>query len=372
MTLLFNPFSRATATPAHESMVPEPPTADVAPPVGITPPQVLAQRAAAGRRGAAWRLLHWLAEDDPRATAAVASLDDDRLARHLLEFIALGTWAGKPFVVPVPLRSPHARMRLRTLFRSGGGIDPMRAERVLTAAMLDSRPAMRMTAASILGFLGRATAAPALIEALHDPLPAVQLQAAKALGHTRNPAAVPALLSLLQHADEQGGNQVFSSLARLGPVAVPELIENSTSRSPWMRWHCIRALGNIRDQRALPVLVRALADTDHSVAWMAAKGLVPFGRRCVGSVLRLLMSASTTPWLVETASYVLRNQRDPSLKPYLEPLLQHMHEAGFQVGTILYAQKTLSRLISDGLIENSTEGINSPEWNRRQERGGTF
>jgi hypothetical protein len=51
-------------------------------------------------------------EDDPWVIIAIASLDDDRLAQHLLEFIALGTWAGQPFVVPAPLRSPHARMRL--------------------------------------------------------------------------------------------------------------------------------------------------------------------------------------------------------------------------------------------------------------------
>src|SRR6185312_14815467 len=55
------------------------PPVDVAPPVGITPPQVLAQDAAAGRRGAAWRLLHWIMEDDPRAVLAVSSCEDDRL-----------------------------------------------------------------------------------------------------------------------------------------------------------------------------------------------------------------------------------------------------------------------------------------------------
>ncbi|GAC1312783.1 MAG: hypothetical protein NVS2B12_42720 [Ktedonobacteraceae bacterium] len=69
-----------------------------------------------------------------------------------------------------------------------------------------------------------------------------------------------------------------------------------------MRWHGIRALGKIRDLRALPVLVRALADADQCVAWMAAKGLVPFGRQSVGPVLRLLMSAPVTQWLVETSS----------------------------------------------------------------------
>src|SRR5436853_6712070 len=104
--------------------------ADVAPPVGITPPQVLARDAAAGRRGAAWRLLYWIMENDPRAVVAVSSLDDDRLAQNLLEFIALGTWAGKPFVVPVPLRSALTRTRLRTLFLPGAGIDSVRAQRV--------------------------------------------------------------------------------------------------------------------------------------------------------------------------------------------------------------------------------------------------
>ena len=70
---------------------PDQPAVDVTPPIGVTPPQVLAQDAAAGRRGAAWRLLYWIMEDDPRAVVAVSSLDDDRLAQHLLEFIALKT-----------------------------------------------------------------------------------------------------------------------------------------------------------------------------------------------------------------------------------------------------------------------------------------
>jgi len=355
--MVFNPFSKAEATYTHDTMLPAQSPADVAPPVGVTPPQVLAQEAAAGRRGAAWRLLHWIMEDDLRAIVAVASLDDDGLAQHLLAWIALGTWAGQPFLVPTRLRSPYARMRLRTLFLPGSGIDSLRAERVLTAALHDSRPAMRETAASILGLLGRATAAPTLIGALHDPVPTVQLQAAKALGRIGNPLAVPALLSLLQDAEEQVGSQIFSSLVRLGPVAVPALIETSTSSSLWMRWHGIRALADIRDLRALPVLVRTLADTDHSVAWMAAKGLIPFGRLSVGPVLRLLMSAPVTPWLVETASYVLNNQRNPRLISYLEPVIEHMHGAGFHIGTILYAQKALSGLIADGLLEEDSQGF---------------
>src|SRR5437588_5975339 len=227
---------------------------DVTPPLGITPPQVLAQEAAAGKRGAAWRLLYWIMENDPRAVVAVSSLDDDRLAQHLLEFIALKTWAGKSFVVPPPLRSAHARTRLRTLFLPGAGVDPPRAERVLLSAMRDNRPAMRETATHTLGIFGSRAATPVLIEALHDPVPAVQMQAVKALGRVGDPSAVPALLSALRGADEQMGIQIFTSLVQLGNAAVPALIEASSSSSAWMRWQCIRALGDICDHRALTML----------------------------------------------------------------------------------------------------------------------
>src|SRR5579863_6240301 len=156
--------SQTNMAASSDSVPPIQPTEDIAPPVGTTPPQILAGEAAAGRRGAAWRLLYWIIENDQRAVVAVASLDDDRLARHLLEFIAMGsTWAGKPFVVPVPLRSAYARTRLRTLFLPGSGIDSIRAERVLLAAIHDSRPAIREHAAGILGILRSLAATPALI-----------------------------------------------------------------------------------------------------------------------------------------------------------------------------------------------------------------
>lgn len=327
--------------------------ADVAPPVGITPPQVLARDAAAGRRGAAWRLLYWIMENDPRAVEAVGSQNDDRLAQNLLEFIALGTWAGKSFVIPVPLRTAHARTRLRTLFLPGSGMDYGRAEHVLLSNVRDKRPAMRETVVHILGIIGSPTAAHVLIEALNDPVPAVRLQAAKALGRVGDPAAVPALLSALHGADEQMGSQIFSSLVKLGSMAVPVLLQESKSNSAWMRWHANRALGEIRDIRALPVLVNALQDPDHAVAWVAAKSLVQFGRLSIKPVLELLMTAQMTPWLAETASYVLhsRIQRSLDEKPILDPLVQRMREGSLRVGTATAAQKALQQFREAGLLE---------------------
>jgi HEAT repeat protein len=222
------------------------------------------------------------------------------------------------------------------------------------SAARDKRPAVRETAIYILGILESPVAAPVLIEALNDPLPSVRMQAAKALGRVGNPAAVPALLNALRGSDEQVGSQIFSALVRLGRAAVPALIEASTSNTAWVRWQSMRALGAIHDRRALPVLVAALSASDHSVAWMGAKGLVPFGRLSVEPVLQLLMKAEMSPWLVETTSYVLNNQvqHNPKLKPYLEPVVKHMHGAAYRVGTPTAAQKALAQLKADDMLES--------------------
>jgi len=223
------------------------------------------------------------------------------------------------------------------------------------SAARDKPPAVRETAIYILGLLESPVATPMLIQALNDQVPSVRLQAVKALGRVGNPEAVPALLNALRGADEQLGSQIFSALVRLGRAAVPALLEASNSNSTWMRWQAIRALGAIRDRRALPVLVSALTDADHSVAWMGAKGLTQFGRLSLEPVLQLLVKAEMTPWLVETASYVLSNQirYDPKLKPYLEPVIERMRAQAFRVGTSHAAQKSLALLKADGMVESS-------------------
>ncbi len=312
---------------------------DVQPPIGEIPLQLLAQEAAEGRRGAAWRLMHLIMEGDPRAIVAVTSLDDGRLAQYLLEFLALGTWAGKPFVPPLSVRTPHAKTRLRTLFLPASGMEPARALRVLLAAVHDKCSAMHEAAIHILGIIGNREVVPVLLDALNDPVPTVRLQAVKALGRIGDPSVVPALLHALHSADEQMGSQIFLALMELGSAAVPALIAESNSSSAWIRWHCIRAL----------------ADQDHAVAWVAAKELPAFGKMSIEPVLRLLMTEETSPWLVETTSYVLRDQcqHHKELKPYLEPLLKEMHSVGYRVATPSAARKALEQLGASGLLVNS-------------------
>lgn len=326
---------------------------EVMPPIGITPPQELARDAAAGHRGAAWRLLYRIMENDPQAVEAIAAQQDDTLAQLLLEFIAFGTWAGKHFVVPQPLRSSYyARMRIYTLFLAESGMKTVQAQRVLFKAAHEHSAALRRAALRILGIMGLPEALPIFLDALHDPVNAVRLQAIKGLEQLKATEAIPALVQALSDADEQTTIQIFTALACIGHAAVPELITLSTHPSAWVRWNSLRALNKISDYRAIPVFTKALRDADHGVAWMGTKGLVTFNALSIEPVLRTLAAGEITPWLVETAAYVLNHQSTPEVRPYLAPLLEQMHGFSYAPSGIPYlAHQALNQLRTDGLIE---------------------
>ena len=182
------------------------------------------------------------------------------------------------------------------------------------------------------------------------------MQAAKALGRVGDFVAVSPLIDALRGADEQMGSTIFTALVKIGPTATPALLKASTSNSQWVRWQSMRALSEMGDTRALPVLVKALSDPNHSVAWMAAKGLQTFGKRSLEPVLRLLITSDMTMGLVQTSASVLSNltQLQPTLKPYLEPLMHDLRGISNHTTTRVVAQRVLSQLIADGVVKETS------------------
>jgi len=120
-------------------------------------------------------------------------------------------------------------------------------------------------------------AVPALVWVLDDqylPLVADVIDALVRIG----PPAVPALLEGLQHKDWWAREAAARALGRIGsPRAVVPLIERLSDRSYNVREASIRALGALGDPRAVPY-VAALArhDSHHEV------------RSAAGEVLRVL------------------------------------------------------------------------------------
>jgi HEAT repeat protein len=330
--------------PAAQQDAPETPP----PPVGNTPSALLAAQAAEGRRGAAWRLFHWIAQGNREAIEAVRNCSDGRLLTYFLEWLALGSWAGKPFNVPKALRQPHFRRQVFTLFLPGPGPAEELVLHVLLNGLHDRRSPVRAVAAYLLGLFGSPDAGPDLIAALRDENPAVRAQAAQALGHLHLVGACPALVASLNTHDEALAGQVRQALLQFGSPAVPDLLEAAHSPDPWVRWHALRALGDLRDARCISALVEALADSDLAVAWMAARDLASMGSQGVKPVLELLIRAPGTPWLMETAGYVLRQQRKPpQLAAILQPVIASMHEVDYRITAPMAAERALEELESN-------------------------
>jgi hypothetical protein len=314
------------------------------PPVGTTPPVTLAALAAEGSRGAAWRLLHWIGEENQEAVAAIRMFPDSRLLEGLLEWLALGTWAGKPLQTPRAMRQPRFRTQVSALFLPGVGASAERLHAVLGKGLHHPQAAMRATAAYLLGMVGDPTLAADLAEALNDLSPEVRVQAAKALGRLRDPATAAALVGALRYHDETLASLLCQALLQMGAGAVPALSMAASARDSWVRWHVLRVLGELHDLRVLRLLVDALADEDFAVAWMAARGLIEMDTFVVEEVLHLLLRAPDTPRLMETTGYVLRAQTNAEIKALLEPVIHSMRQTDYRVAVPLAVERALEQL----------------------------
>jgi ABC-type multidrug transport system fused ATPase/permease subunit len=88
------------------------------------------------------------------------------------------------------------------------------------------------------------------------------------------PPAVPALIQALQ--DEYGWvrEAAAKALEEIGPPAVPALIQALQNEKWWVRHAAAWALGQIGDRQATLALTQALRDEKEEVRWAAAEALM--------------------------------------------------------------------------------------------------
>jgi HEAT repeat protein len=124
---------------------------------------------------------------------------------------------------------------------------------------------VREAAAKALGLIGDARAVPHLVIALEDAELRVRVEAARALGLIGDPGAVDPLVTLLKSQYAELREAAVIALAQLGAPAVKWLMAMLKYSAFESRQAAARALGLIRDKRALVPLVAALKDTDYQV-----------------------------------------------------------------------------------------------------------
>ena len=116
-----------------------------------------------------------------------------------------------------------------------------------------------------------------LIPFLHDPSPDVRQCAALGLATRPDESAIQPLVQALSDEDGMVCNLVVQALIKIGTAAVPSLIEAVKTGSQSARIHGLRALAEIRDHRAIPVMMQVMEERSVLLQYWAKEGLERLG-----------------------------------------------------------------------------------------------
>jgi hypothetical protein len=135
-------------------------------------------------------------------------------------------------------------------------------------------------------------------------------------------AAVERLVSALSSPDGLERRDARKKLVKIGRPAVQPLLAVVKSPNVHMRWEAVKALGEICDLRAAPVLVDALQDQESAVRWLAARGLIALGRQALIPLLKALEDESDSIWMREGARHVLHSLPREVIGQEIEAVLE--------------------------------------------------
>jgi len=116
-----------------------------------------------------------------------------------------------------------------------------------------------------------------LVPFLNDPAPEVRQCAALGLANKPDESAAPALIQALSDEDTLVGNLAVKALVNIGKPAVPSLIEKVKSGLQSARILALRALVEIRDPRAIPVMMHVMEEDSALLQHWAKEGLERLG-----------------------------------------------------------------------------------------------
>ena len=122
-----------------------------------------------------------------------------------------------------------------------------------------------------------------LIPFLNDPAPEVRQCAALGLAGKPDESAVEPLIHALRDEDSMVATLASNALVKIGNPSVPSLIEvvkkpvDDGTGSQSSRIHALRALAEIRDHRAIPVMMQVMQEDSALLQHWAQEGLERLG-----------------------------------------------------------------------------------------------
>jgi HEAT repeat protein len=120
-----------------------------------------------------------------------------------------------------------------------------------------------------------------LVRALQDPSNDVRAGAALALATHPAEQAAPALVKALDDQDSIVGVLAVDALISIGKAAAPALIEAYPALRPRGKVQAMRALADMRDHRAIPLMMKAIEEESALMRFWAEQGLERLGLNMV-------------------------------------------------------------------------------------------
>ena len=183
----------------------------------------------------------------------------------------------------------------------------------------------RASSASLLGRMRSDGAVAALVELMSDESDDVRMTAARSLAAIGDPAAVDALTTALADSSRWTATTVATDLIEMGPASVPTLIEIAASADSGKAGAhdaavtAVRVLGEIRDPRAAPVLVRLVQSAGNlNVRARAAAALGSVGGPMAPPALRQALLDEAWPVRAQAAASLSAlgdGESIPALRP---------------------------------------------------------
>ena len=116
-----------------------------------------------------------------------------------------------------------------------------------------------------------------LIPLLRDSASEVRAAAALALCNHPDESAIPALINTLSDEDSLTAGLAGNALVKIGSPSVPSLLTVMSEAPTGIRIIVLRALSEIRDHRAIPVMMKSLSEESAVLQYWAQEGLQRLG-----------------------------------------------------------------------------------------------
>ena len=112
---------------------------------------------------------------------------------------------------------------------------------------------------------------------LSDSNAEIRAAAALALSHHPGEEALTALTQALGDSDPLTAGLAANALVKLGDAAVPDLIEAAKEGRQAVRILALKALAELRDHRAIPVMMKCIQENSAALGYWAQLGLERLG-----------------------------------------------------------------------------------------------